>query len=73
MIETGTYGVPERREDFPMDVFLYVEQQLGEMRIRIMRLAEEHASNRQPEGDVFRVEPEDIDAVFPVHKKIEYS
>jgi len=51
----------ERRENFPVSSFRHLEGYLIRIRTKVMALAAEHANNRQPEGEEFRVSTEDID------------
>lgn len=52
-----------RREHFPIGTFRYLESDvIGPIRKRAMDLAASHAAERQPDGDSYRVDPDDVDA-----------
>ena len=54
----------ERREDFKIETYRHLEEKIGKIRRSVMDLAAQHARGRQPDTEVYRVEPQDIDRAF---------
>jgi hypothetical protein len=73
MIETSSNAVLERQEDFPVEVFLYLEERLHEIRKHVMEVAAKRADDRQRGTEIYTVIKQDIDAAIEevLSKKIE--
>jgi len=53
-----------RREDFPVEVFRYLEGKLQKIRNNAARLAADIACGEQPMDEVYRVEKAHVDAAL---------
>lgn len=52
----GTAEMADRREDFPVESFRFLEAKLQEIRRVVMKAAAELADRDAPQSDVYRVE-----------------
>ena len=62
-----------RQERFPINVIRYSENLVAGFRTRLLERAASNASDRQPEGNTYVVEREDVDAAFnnpPVNHRL---